>query len=477
MNDAVQNQRELFALLDEIFQKATGKAPKAFAPLDGFNAAVRSSLPSRANEAQSALNWGIPKLYELYSRQRTSLFAAAGTQGGLKVVLGGSSRFGETQLNAVRRLILYADTVLIPDPVFAWIETPRPEERFPHVQLLEAMFFLLRLKPLVDCASAYPPVIVFPSFERTIAQQDTATQAEMQQFYLDVYSPLLGQRFSSVGQIVEYSVIEEQAFLDAVTRKQLFVAPGGPLDEPLDAAIERYLGEIRTYRSVEHVAELEGMPKGQLVGVATMERLEPQFHLMQNATELKAQPLLAIEQQAYYFKLLASLKEDVLEGQQIISADTRATIDALSHKDLAWLSNVGIDALAEMRMNNENESFRERLSKTTSLLAGADLGDMDRVTAEVTRSIGSMVNEHRQEALKIEAKYQPKYSGMAVKGWLSVGAVLIPHLAPLVSVVAPAWLAGHYAQTKAEERREKRTLAKSLLGIVATAKNSLDSID
>ena len=128
-------------------------------------------------------------------------------------------------------------------------------------------------------------------------------------------------------------------------------------------------------------------------------------------------------------------------------------------------------------MNNENESFRERLSKTTSLLAGADLGDMDRVAAEVTRSIGSMVNEHRQEALKIEAKYQPKYSGMAVKGWLSVGAVLIPHLAPLVSVVAPAWLAGHYAQTKAEERREKRTLAKSLLGIVATAKNSLDSID
>lgn len=119
MNDGVQNQRELFALLDEIFQKATGKAPRAFAPLHGFNVAVRSSLPSRANQVQNALNWGIPKLYELYSRQRTSLFTAAGTQGGLKVVLGGSSRFGATQLDAVRRLILYADTVLIPDPVFA----------------------------------------------------------------------------------------------------------------------------------------------------------------------------------------------------------------------------------------------------------------------------------------------------------------------------------------------------------------------
>src|ERR1700733_3036088 len=147
MNDAVQNQRELFALLHEIFQKATGRTPKAFDPLYGFKAAVKSSLPSRAGRVESALSWGIPKLYELYGRQRTSLFAAAGTQGGLKVVLGGSSRFGATQLDAVRRLILYADTVLVPDPVFAWIETPRPEERFRHIQLLEAIFFLLRLKP------------------------------------------------------------------------------------------------------------------------------------------------------------------------------------------------------------------------------------------------------------------------------------------------------------------------------------------
>jgi hypothetical protein len=88
-----------------------------------------------------------------------------------------------------------------------------------------------------------------------------------------------------------------------------------------------------------------------------------------------------------------------------------------------------------------------------------------------------MVNEHRQEALKIEDKYKPKYSGMAVKGWLSVGAALIPHLAPLVSVVAPVMLAGHYVQTKTQERREKRTLANSLLGIVATAKDSLKSLE
>ena len=134
---------------------------------------------------------------------------------------------------------------------------------------------------------------------------------------------------------------------------------------------------------------------------------------------------MAIEQQAYYyFKLLASLKEGNCSwrANRTISAETR-TIDALSQKELAWLSNVGIDALTEMHMKNRpkrGEDFRERLSKTTSLLAEADLGDMDRVAADITRSIGSIVNEHRKEVLKIEDKYKPKYSGMAVKGWLSV---------------------------------------------------------
>lgn len=226
MSDAISDQRELFALLDEFFRRATGKTPKTFASLDKFNEAVKTLNPRVIGETFA---WGVPKLHALYSRLRTSLFAAAGEQGGLKVVLGGSSRFGKTQLKCVRSVILYADTVLIPDPVLAWIETERPEERFAHVQLLEAMFYLLRLKPLVDSKCAYPPVIVFPSFERTLVQRDPATRAEMEQFFVDIYSPLFEQSFSSAWDIVEYAKTDGTAFLNTVARKKLFIGPGGPL--------------------------------------------------------------------------------------------------------------------------------------------------------------------------------------------------------------------------------------------------------
>jgi len=476
MDEAITHQRELFALLDEIFQKATGKTPRAFAALDQFSGAVQS-LKRRTTEVEGAFAWGIPKLYELYERLRTSLFAAASNQGGLKVVLGGTSRFGQSQLNVVRRLILYADTVLVPDPVLAWIETDRREEKFRHIQLLEAMFFLLRLKPLVDSECAYPPIIVFPSYERTLARRDPQTQEELEQFYLDTFSPLFEQDFDSFLDFMAFTTFNEDSFLEIVDRKGLFVGPGGPIGEPLRAAIGRYREDIQIYRSDEFLAHLSQLSEAEFVGNALMERLEPQFHLIRNATELRAQPLLALEQHAYYFKLLASLKDDALQEQQIISAGTRATIDALSRTHFSWLSNVGIDALAEMRLNNENDKFREQLSKATSVLADATLDDIDRVAAEVTRSIGSLVNEHRHEAQNLENKYKPKYAEMAATGWMSAGGLIIPHLSPLVPVAPALLIAGKYVKTKLEERREKKNLSHSLLGILASAKDAPDSIE
>jgi hypothetical protein len=39
-------------------------------------------------------------------------------------------------LSAVKRMVLYTDTVLIPDPVFALTETERPEEKFHSIRIL-----------------------------------------------------------------------------------------------------------------------------------------------------------------------------------------------------------------------------------------------------------------------------------------------------------------------------------------------------
>ena len=476
MSNVTTQQRELFCLIDEFFHRATGTTAKGFAALHEFSETV-PTLKARASKVEEAFKWGMPRLGDLYAKQKGGLFAAAGQQGGLKVVLGGASHFGKAQLNAVRRFILYADTVLIPDPIFAWIETERPEEAFRHIRLLETMFFVLRLKPFVDSDCAYPPVILFPSYERTLAMHDSTTQARLDHFYAGMFSQFLGRPFSTGGEVVDYASEKGQAFLSAVASKHLFIAPNGPLDEPLDAAIQRYRKEVRFWRTGDHLNRLEQLSDSQLVCNGILERLEPQYHLIENATELQAQPLLSIEQQAYYFKLCASATEDFLEDQEVISPATRATIEALSRQQFEWLSNAGIDALVEMRLNNENERFRGQLSKATSQLSEAGLSDLNRVSGEVIRGIGSLLNEHRQSARKLEEKYKPKYGSLAAAGWLSWGALLLPHLSPLIASVPAIALAGKYVQTKLEQRQEKHELASSLLGILATASNASENAE
>ena len=223
--------------------------------------------------------------------------------------------------------------------------------------------------------------------------------------------------------------------------------------------------------------QIDGLSKSQFVCNGILERLEPQFHLIENANELRAQPLLSIEQQAYYFRLCASAAENLLEAEDIITPSTRASVEALSRKEFEWLSHAGIDALVEMRQNNENERFREQLSKSISLLSEASLSDMDRVASEVSRSIGSILNEYRKGAREIEDKYKLKYRGLAAGGWLTVGAMLIPHLAPLIAAVPVIALGGAYARAKTEEIRERRNLATSLVGIFAQAKDSPDECE
>jgi hypothetical protein len=160
-----------------------------------------------------------------------------------------------------------------------------------------------------------------------------------------------------------------------------------------------------------------------------------------------------------------------------ISATTRASIDALATRRFEWLSNASIDALVEMRLNNENEQFRKRLAESTSILRDADFEDTDRVAAEVASGIGGLLNDYRSEAKRLEDKYRRKYSGLAGASWLSLGAFLIPYLAPLVAAVPGLSLAGKYAMTKIEERGERKDLANSLVGILANAQNDQGEVE
>jgi hypothetical protein len=468
MNKLVAYQRNLFAVLEEFFERATGTTPKKFAPLNRFVENVRT-LGARATDVQKAFEWAEPELNRIYKNVESYHHAAC--LGGIKTVMGGGAHFKKTQFAAAKKMILYTDTVLIPDPVFALIEVERPEERFHLVPILEEMFFILRLKPLVDADLGIPPVVVFPSFDRFLQQHDRTSREKLTEFVGGTLGILLNLPLTCIDDTMSFATEHPEEFLEAVRAKQLLVAPGGPIGEPLSDALRRYVNEIGQWRTPSYMSDLSRLTDAQIACNALLERLEPQFHLIDNSIAMRAQPLLSVDQQAFYFKLCAKASGDSLERKSTISAATRASIDALATQQFEWLSNATIDALVKMRLNNENEHFRKRLAESTSILRDADFDNIDQVAAEVTTGIGGLLNDYRSEAKRLDEKYRRTYRNLAGGSWLSLGAFLIPYLAPLVADMTGLSLVGKYIKTKVEERGERKNLANSLVGILANAQD------
>jgi hypothetical protein len=465
-------QSEFFNILDEFFRRATGSSAEDFATLDNFPDTIRSNAHKLGKRGESAWQWGVDALLDYYRRHQFDNFKQAKSYGGMKLVLGGGSRFLPTQLGAVRKMLLYTDTILIPDPVYPWLEVERAEEKFRHVNMLQNAFTLLHLKPLIDADLAYPAVFVFQSWEKGLEKHDKQTLAGIENLMTSFLSHYTGSSFANVTEVLEYARKSERDFLQKVETNKLFVAPEGKPGQKITEAIKLYRENMNVWRSPEALKTYGKLADGELVWNGIYERLAPQWHLIENADELNAQPMLCLHAQWHYYTLCVKMFEGRLLEGKLLKPETVSTLRALGETQFEWLGNVPIKALVELRQRNENEEFRKRISGFTSALHESAVDDLDRVAAEVGRGIAALLSDHRNKVRAIQEKYEQSYAKLAVAGlgaWITLAATFLPALAPFLSAVPALGLAGKYALDKTGEITERRQAARSLTGVLATA--------
>ena len=149
-------QRTYFEILEKFFTDVTGSSYDDFCLPSEFSVAIRKlgeSLkndPNRSSVSVKSFEALANELGKLYSQDSIECFKSAKNIECCKINLGGSSRFLETQLNAVRKTILISDIVLIPDPVMPWLESEREYEKFTLVNIIQATYFILYLKVLLS---------------------------------------------------------------------------------------------------------------------------------------------------------------------------------------------------------------------------------------------------------------------------------------------------------------------------------------
>jgi hypothetical protein len=100
------------------------------------------------------------------------------------------------------------------------------------------------------------------------------------------------------------------------------------------------------------------------------------------------------------------------------------------------------------------------------------LGDVDRVAVEVIRGIASLLAEHDKEARRINEEYDKKHEMTIAGSLLTVGVSFYTWLTPLLGTSATLASMGKAAFDFYNKFRDRRTLTRSLTGVLSEAKNS-----
>ncbi|WP_156924747.1 hypothetical protein [Pseudoxanthomonas sp. J35] len=468
-------QVELFRHFSEVFVAVAGRPYHAFATIDDLATAVRKrargSSATLARNYENACN-GLAGFYQAHAR---TLWNYARELGGLKLVLGGQRQFGSSAFSGLRRMALYADTQLVADPVYPFFERDL-DLGAEHVELLRQLYQLLQLTPLVEAGLPVPPVLVFPSFEKGLEDLDVYTQVGIGDLVLQAVGAACDATFSELDELQAFVRENPERFVTDVMRAQLFLPPGVVPGEIMDprVAVKRYLDEIAEYRRPESVRALAEAPLPRVLLTGIAERFAPQYHLLENASELSAQPMLTQRTHWHFFERASAASAVDLHRQDILSEGGLKALQALQHARLAWLGDIPMPVLVELLANQENLAFRRQLGEHTRALSLAGPAELDRVVREVCHAINAMAQSHDKTIGEIDAKYAPKYAATQWTGaagiGLGFGAMLLPMLSafgPAPPLAAGVAMLGKLGVDKLHENAERRRARSSLMGVLA----------
>lgn len=479
LHDLIIYQDRYFEILTEFFLNVTGCQPRDFSALDSFSESIQRMAitlrenPSRAEKAMLAFSTLEKELKKLYSEEGGKAYNAAKKLDACKLNLGGSSRFLQTQLNATRKSLLYSDTVLIPDPVMPWLEKKRDEEQFGHVIPLQMAFFILHLCDLKGNEFDLPPFFVFPSFEKLLEEHDQQTQENSIQLITDVFSHYVDSGIAHPQDIMEFATKHPDHYFKKIEEARLFVSPGSEPGEPIKSELVNYKAEMRQWRSENWCNEFLSKGDVSVVTNAIFERIMPNYHLLENADELRSHPFLCVNSQAHYYQLIASMKNTSAGEVASFDPSTSAILQSLTSKRLDYLANIEDAQLVALRKTDENVEFRRELRDLVNSLPNTKLEDLGYVAAEVCSHIERAISKHEKQVSSFNDKYQAKHKYTALIAGGTLAVTMFPVLAPFLGALLPlgATVAtGKYVSDKLDEKAEVGQFSHSMMGVISRAK-------
>lgn len=126
-------------------------------------------------------------------------------------------------------------------------------------------------------------------------------------------APLCDGTVTSVDELFEHANKHGERFALTLLANELFIPPGAQPYQRFGVAeaVKAYISALEGVRSKEMLVRMKTLPSGVLLLNGVIERVRPHYHLLENATELGAQPLLSQRSAKQNAQCSASLRQYV----------------------------------------------------------------------------------------------------------------------------------------------------------------------
>lgn len=467
-------QKSYFEIIYDFFIKFVGKEPNEFNDFEEVGLYLKETYYNNKNnmaflsykeKVREELEENLTKLYSSESAQ---VFKSAQDLELFKINLGGSSRFLKTQLNSVRKSLLLTDIVLIPDPILPWIEKERSEEKFKNLRMIEAIYFVLHLKDLLEEEFEVPPFFIFPSWEKLLEDKDEQTNENLHRLLFDFLNFYLKSEIESEKDLIRYLSKYPSDFIRNVEEKRLFIPPNGLESTNLKDAILNYKEFAYEHRTKEW-CEKNLKSDFHIVVNGIAERLVPQYHLFENSKEMKSNPYLCIPEHAHYYNLIAKMSWSSKEDE-ICDPQTQALLQVLSSQRLDYLANINDNEIKILRKSDEHILFKNDMRTFINSLGSSKIEDINYIAREFSDFLSIRTKQHINEIEELKRKYRTKHFQTLLLAGSTLAVNFIPLFGQLLSVFGVGSVGVKYLNDKSEEQYDLRKANSAYMGVIALAK-------
>ena len=414
------------------------------------------------SHVRDAVQSAIEDLADFYFHRGPAMRQHCMQLGGMKTLIDKGPGFERTVIAGIRKLCLYVDSQLLPDPFAPFaIESAQRGTSSGWSQLVIALRRMLQLEPLVAARLPTPPLLLFPSRQAFKRTHPSGVNTDVPQLWVQGVGIALGVPEPTQRRIELKIELEPDVAITKLLRAGIL--PNYGIDpDTMPGQCERNM-RYQWSRSPQFSQRDYAVYVWALIRTTFV----TQYCYFEELQAMAAHPVASSPYANRLLNLWNQFNADTV-AMMASSKEAAPAVAALSHSPFKGLTNATVAQLVELLKQGENAKFREQLGSFTVDLAKTSAEERSLQASHLQARIQTLIQEYNRE---FDATFQRlNKSLLPVGATLGLAAVgLIGGLAPFISTLP--WLQKSiekYAKGKYEQRQALAKAQHSLVAVIAS---------